>query len=69
MWVTANFKETQLAGIVPGQAVHVIVDAMPNHPLVGRVDSFSPASGNQFALLPAEAVDDDVLDDPQDAAQ
>jgi membrane fusion protein (multidrug efflux system) len=54
VWVTANFKETQLAGIVPGQAVHVVVDAMPNQPLVGRVDSFSPASGNQFALLPAD---------------
>jgi membrane fusion protein (multidrug efflux system) len=54
VWITANFKETQLAGIVPGQAVHVVVDAMPNRPLVGRVDSFSPASGNQFALLPAD---------------
>jgi membrane fusion protein (multidrug efflux system) len=54
VWVTANFKETQLAEIVPGQAVHVVIDAMPNHPLVGRVDSFSPASGNQFALLPAD---------------
>jgi membrane fusion protein (multidrug efflux system) len=54
VWITANFKETQLAGIVPGQAVHVVVDAMPNHPLTGRVDSFSPASGNQFALLPAD---------------
>ena len=54
VWVTANFKETQLAGIVPGQAVHVTIDAMPDHPLVGRVDSFAPASGNQFALLPAD---------------
>ncbi|MDL2354694.1 MAG: HlyD family secretion protein [Pseudomonadota bacterium] len=54
IWITANFKETQLAGIVPGQAVHVVVDAMPDHPLTGRVDSFSPASGNQFALLPAD---------------
>ncbi len=54
VWITANFKETQLAGIVPGQAVHIVVDAMPGHPLVGRVDSFSPASGNQFALLPAD---------------
>jgi membrane fusion protein (multidrug efflux system) len=54
VWITANFKETQLAGIVPGQAVHVVVDAMPHNPLVGRVDSFSPASGNQFALLPAD---------------
>ena len=54
VWITANFKETQLAGIVPGQAVHIVIDAMPDHPLVGRVDSFSPASGNQFALLPAD---------------
>jgi membrane fusion protein (multidrug efflux system) len=54
VWITANFKETQLAGIVPGQAVHVVVDAVPGHPLTGRVDSFSPASGNQFALLPAD---------------
>jgi membrane fusion protein (multidrug efflux system) len=54
VWITANFKETQLAGIVPGQAVHIVVDAMPNRPLAGRVDSFSPASGNQFALLPAD---------------
>jgi membrane fusion protein (multidrug efflux system) len=54
VWVTANFKETQLAGLRPGQEVTVTVDAMPKHPLIGRVDSFSPASGNQFALLPAD---------------
>jgi len=54
VWVTANFKETQLAGIVPGQAVKVEIDALPDHELIGRVDSFSPASGNQFALLPAD---------------
>jgi membrane fusion protein (multidrug efflux system) len=54
VWITANFKETQLAGIAPGQAVHVVIDAMPERPLTGRVDSFSPASGNQFALLPAD---------------
>ncbi len=38
----------------PGQAVSLEVDALPDHHLVGRVDSFSPASGNQFALLPAD---------------
>jgi len=54
VWVTANFKETQLPGLVPGQQVKVSVDALPDHELVGRVDSFSPASGNQFALLPAD---------------
>jgi membrane fusion protein, multidrug efflux system len=54
VWVVANFKETQLPGIVPGQQVKIDVDALPKHELVGRVDSFSPASGNQFALLPAD---------------
>jgi membrane fusion protein (multidrug efflux system) len=54
MWVTANFKETQLAGLQPGQAVKVTVDALPKTPLIGHIDSFSPASGNQFALLPAD---------------
>jgi membrane fusion protein (multidrug efflux system) len=54
VWVVANFKETQLPGIVPGQQVNIAVDALPKHELVGRVDSFAPASGNQFALLPAD---------------
>jgi membrane fusion protein (multidrug efflux system) len=54
VWVTANFKETQLAGLQPGQAVKVEVDALPGKDLVGHVDSFSPASGAEFALLPAD---------------
>lgn len=54
VWVVANFKETQLAGLAPGQTVSLEVDALPDHHLVGRVDSFAPASGNQFALLPAD---------------
>ncbi|WP_292042992.1 HlyD family secretion protein [Massilia sp. UBA6681] len=54
VWVTANFKETQLAGLEPGQQVSLEVDALPGKPLLGRVHSFSPASGNQFALLPAD---------------
>jgi membrane fusion protein, multidrug efflux system len=54
VWVTANFKETQLAGLKRGQQVKVKVDALPQQPLVGTLDSFSPASGNQFALLPAD---------------
>jgi len=54
VWITANFKETQLAGLRPGQEVKVVIDAMPDRPLIGRIDSFSPASGAQFALLPAD---------------
>lgn len=54
VWITANFKETQLGGLQPGQTVKVVVDALPKQPLTGRLESFSPASGNQFALLPAD---------------
>ncbi len=54
VWVTANFKETQLAGLRPGQEVDVAIDALPGERLKARLDSFSPASGNQFALLPAD---------------
>jgi membrane fusion protein (multidrug efflux system) len=42
------------AGLVPGQEVKIEIDALKDRELVGRVDSFSPASGNQFALLPAD---------------
>ncbi len=54
VWITANFKETQLADLHPGQAVKIVIDALPKQPLTGRLESFSPASGNQFALLPAD---------------
>lgn len=53
-WVTANFKETQLKDMKPGQEVEIKLDAFPDHPFVGHVDSFSPASGAQFALLPPD---------------
>ncbi len=54
VWVTANFKETQLADLHRGQTVHISVDALPGKKLVGTLDSFAPASGAQFALLPAD---------------
>lgn len=54
VWITANFKETQLARMKPGQKVHVKVDAFPGQPLEARVDSFAPASGASFALLPPD---------------
>ena len=54
VWITANFKETQLANLATGQAVNLEIDALPGQHLVGHVHSFSPASGNQFALLPAD---------------
>lgn len=51
-WVVANFKETQLEEMQPGERVEVKLDAFAHHTFIGRVDSISPASGAQFALLP-----------------
>jgi membrane fusion protein, multidrug efflux system len=54
IWVLANFKETQLASLRPGQSVRILVDAFPGHKFVGTVESLSPASGSEFALLPPD---------------
>ena len=54
IWVTANFKETQLADIHAGQPVRIKVDAYPGEDLSGEVESISEATGAQFALLPAD---------------
>ena len=53
-WIVANFKETQLARIHAGLPVDVSIDALPGVILHGTVDSISPASGAQFALLPPD---------------
>jgi membrane fusion protein (multidrug efflux system) len=54
VWVTAQFKETQLTHVKPGQAVTITVDTYPGSKWTGVVDSIAPASGSQFSLLPAE---------------
>lgn len=54
VWIIANFKETQLHGMKIGSKVHLTIDAIPGEDFTGTIDSFSPASGNQFALLPAD---------------
>ena len=54
LWVTANFKETQLDRIRPGQAVAITVDAYPDQSFHGHVDSIQRGSGAAFSLLPAE---------------
>lgn len=53
-YVVANFKETQLGRLRLGQTVHIEADAFPGMDLVGRVDSFAPATGSEFALIPVE---------------
>jgi membrane fusion protein (multidrug efflux system) len=54
MWIVANFKETQVRKMHPGETVDIELDAFPGHSFKGRVDSLSPASGSQFALLPPD---------------
>jgi membrane fusion protein (multidrug efflux system) len=54
IWVTANFKETQLVAMHPGQAVALSIDAYPDRALRGHVASIQPGSGTAFSLLPAE---------------
>jgi membrane fusion protein (multidrug efflux system) len=54
VYVTANFKETQLTRMRPGQIAEVSVDAYPDMTLERRVESFAPASGAQFSLLPPD---------------
>ncbi|MEH2499715.1 membrane fusion protein (multidrug efflux system) [Bradyrhizobium sp. AZCC 1678] len=54
VWITANYKETQLADMRPGQPVEIRIDAYPGRKLKGHVDSVQPGSGTAFSLLPAE---------------
>jgi membrane fusion protein (multidrug efflux system) len=53
-YVVANFKETQLTNVRPGQPVDIEVDTFPGRTLRGYVDSLSPAAGLEFALMPPD---------------
>lgn len=54
IWVTANFKETQLRRLHAGQSVRLDIDGFPGQDFFGKVESISPASGAEFALLPPD---------------
>lgn len=54
VWVTANFKETQLTYMRPGQPVQVHIDAYPAHNFKAKVDSLQAGTGARFSLLPPE---------------
>lgn len=54
LYVDANFKETQLKKLVPGEKVKIKVDALEGDAIEGTIESISPASGSVFSLLPAE---------------
>ena len=54
IWVTANFKETQLEKMRVGQSATIEADVFPGHEFEAKVASFSPATGSRFALLPPD---------------
>jgi membrane fusion protein (multidrug efflux system) len=53
-YVVANFKETQLGRLRIGQTVEIKADAFKGEPITGHIDSFAPATGSEFALIPVE---------------
>ena len=53
-YIEANFKETQIADMHPGQKVEISVDAFSGETFESKVESVSPASGTEFSLLPPE---------------
>jgi membrane fusion protein, multidrug efflux system len=54
VWLVANFKETRIERIAPGQSARVTIDGFPNQVFDGVVDSLAPGSGSAFSLLPAD---------------
>jgi membrane fusion protein, multidrug efflux system len=54
VYITANYKETQLTDVRPGQPATIDVDTFPGTTVHGHVDSLAPASGQEFALLPPD---------------
>ena len=54
LWIDANFKESQLAGMAKGQPVTVVADTLPGHVFQGRVVSVAPGTGAIFSVIPPE---------------
>ncbi len=54
VWIDANFKETQIGSMRPGQRASITIDSFPGQSIEGVIDSLSPASGATFSLLPPE---------------
>ncbi len=54
LYITANFKETQMERVVPGEKVSISVDALPDIAFTGRVASIAPGTGSLFSLLPSD---------------
>jgi membrane fusion protein (multidrug efflux system) len=54
VYIVANYMETQLTNVQPGQEVAIRIDTFPGTSVRGHVDSLAPASGQEFALLPPD---------------
>jgi membrane fusion protein (multidrug efflux system) len=54
MWIEANYKETDLTHVAPGQRVDIHIDTYPDHRWTGRVESISQATGAEFAVIPSQ---------------
>ena len=54
LWVDANFKESQLEHMIPGQAATIVADVLPNHAFRGHVVTVAPATGAVFSVIPPE---------------
>jgi membrane fusion protein (multidrug efflux system) len=54
MWIEANYKETELTHVAPGQSVDITLDTYPEHVWHGRVESISQATGAEFSVIPAQ---------------
>jgi len=54
VWVVANFKETQLSGMQPGQKVTFTVDALEHRQFTGKIERFAPATGSEFSVIRAD---------------
>ncbi|HJP94676.1 MAG TPA: HlyD family secretion protein [Pyrinomonadaceae bacterium] len=54
VWVTANFKESQIGRMAPGQSVEITVDAYPDKTFKGHVDSIQAGTGSRFSIIPPE---------------
>ncbi|MGL4858628.1 MAG: efflux RND transporter periplasmic adaptor subunit [Enterobacteriaceae bacterium] len=54
IWLVANYKETQLTKVQPGQSVAIKLDMFPDHAITGKVLSLAPATGARFSLLPPD---------------
>jgi membrane fusion protein (multidrug efflux system) len=54
LWIDANFKETDLTWVKPGETVEISVDTYPGRTWKGKVETIAPATGSEFAILPAQ---------------